>query len=118
MWVVLGEPVCSVAVPLWVAAGAPPSALWEGDHAALSLESQRLKDLLRPLKARERREYADLTRLDNAGGTGWLPKLLAAETETLDQVPALLAKNPSPAELAAFQKAAADRALAVLKEIR
>ena len=56
MWVVLGEPVCSVAVPLWVAAGAPPSALWEGDHAALSLESQRLKDLLRPLKARERRE--------------------------------------------------------------
>ena len=92
--------------------------MWEGEHAALALESQRLKDLLRPLKARERREYADLARLDNAGGTGWLPKLLAAEGEILEQASSLLAKNPTAAEQAAFEKAAADRALAVLKGIR
>jgi hypothetical protein len=118
MWVALGEPVCAMAVPLWVAAGTPPAPLWEGEHAALARESQRLKDLLRPLKSRERREYADLTKLDNAAGTGWLPTLVAAEQDIMEQASALLAKNPSPDELAAFETAAADRALAVLKAIK
>ncbi|HEY3383030.1 MAG TPA: hypothetical protein VGK32_14755 [Vicinamibacterales bacterium] len=118
MWVALGEPVCSVAVPLWVAAGVPPSALWEGERSALATESLRLKDRLRPLKARERKEYADLSKLDNAAGTGWLPKLIAAEDETMSQASALLAKNPSPADLAALEKAAAERALSLLKSIR
>ena len=118
MWVALGEPVCSIAIPLWVAAGTPPGPVWEGDDAALSTESLRLKDLLRPLKARERKEYADITKLDNAAGTGWLPKLLAAETDTLNQAAALLARNPSAADLAAFEKTAADRALAALRSIK
>ena len=118
MWVALGEPVCSLAVPLWVAAGTPPSAVWEGDHAALTTESLRIKDLLRPLKAKERREYANLARLDNAAGTGWLPKLLAAESDSLNQAAALLARNPSPADLAAFEKTAVERALAVLRSIK
>jgi hypothetical protein len=118
MWVTLGEPVCSIAVPLWVAAGVPPSAVWEGEHAALATESLRLKDLLRPLKARERKEYADVTKLDNAAGTGWLPKLVAAESDSMAQAAALLAKNPSPADLAAFQAAAVARALALLKTIK
>ncbi len=74
--------------------------------------------LLRPLKAKERRESANLARLDNAAGTGWLPKLLATETEILDQAAACVAKNPAPADLAAFQKAAAGRALSLLKSIR
>jgi hypothetical protein len=118
LWVALGEPVCAVAVPLWVAAGVPPPELWAGANAALATESLRLKDLFRPLKARERREYANVARLDNAAGTGWLPKLLAEETGTLDQASALLARNPPPAELAAFEKAAAERALSLLKSIR
>ena len=118
MWVVLGEPVCGIAVPFWVAAGAPPAAAWEGEHAALAAESARVKDLLRPLKARERKEYADVARLDNAAGTGWLPKLLATESQLLDEAAALLAKNPSASELAAFEKTAADRALATLRQIR
>ena len=44
--------------PLWVAAGQPPAELWEGKDAALSLESERLKALLRPLKSTERLEYS------------------------------------------------------------
>ncbi|HSK11371.1 MAG TPA: hypothetical protein VK911_17435 [Vicinamibacterales bacterium] len=115
LWVILGEPVTGVAVPLWVAAGTPPAELWEGKQAALTAEAFRLKDVLRPLKARERKEYADLTRLDNAAGTGWLPSLLEAERDTLDQVDRLVAKNPQAADLAAFQKAAAERALALLR---
>ena len=118
MWVILGEPVTSVAVPLWVAAGTPPPALWDGEEAALAKEGLRVKELLRPLKARERKEYANLARLDNAAGTGWLPKLLAAEAESLSRAEALMAKNPSPAELQAFEKQAADRALELLQAIR
>jgi len=115
MWVMLGEPVTSIAIPLWVAAGPPPAELWEGTDAALSKESARLKDVLRPLKSAERREYVDITRLDNAAGTGWLPSILAAERDTLAQTEALLRKNPSATELAAFEKAVAARTLKLLQ---
>jgi hypothetical protein len=81
-------------------------------------ESQRIKDLLRPLKTRERRECADISRLDNASGTGWLPSLLAAEADSMTKTAALLGKNPAEAELAAVQKAEAERALPLLKAIK
>ena len=116
MWVVLGEPVTSIAVPLWVAAGVPPAPMWEGKDAPIAVEAFRLKDVLRPLKARERREYADLTRLDNADGTGWLPMTLALEREFFTGARALLEKGASFAELAAFQEAAAEKALAALRQ--
>jgi hypothetical protein len=117
MWVMLGEPLTSIAVPLWVAAGAPPPELWEGKDSALSKESARLKNVLRPLKTAERRDYVDVTRLDNAAGTGWLATTLAAERENLQQVEELLKRNPSASELAAFEKTAASRTLAVLQKI-
>lgn len=116
MWVVLGEPVTSIAVPLWVAAGAPPSELWEGKDAALLKESARLKEVLRPLKSAEGREYLDLTRLDNASGTGWLPATLAAERENLRQAGELLKRHPTAAELAALERTLAARTLAVLRK--
>jgi hypothetical protein len=115
MWVALGEPVTSIAVPLWVAAGAPPEAMWKGKDAPMAAEAFRLKETLRPLKSRERQEYADVTRLDNASGTGWLPATLAAEREIIADAARLLAKHPGTSELAAFQNAAADKALAVLQ---
>lgn len=116
MWVALGEPVTTIAVPLWVAAGTPPEAMWKGQDAPMTAEAMRLKDLLRPLKAKERREYADLTRLDNADGTGWLPGTMAVEREIIAETEALLKKNPSTADLAAFEKAAAEKALSALRQ--
>lgn len=116
MWVILGEPLTSVAVPLWVAAGTPPAELWEGREAALLKESARLKKVLRPLKSAERQEYVDVTRLDNAAGTGWLPTTLAAERENFRQTEELLRRNPTASELAAFEKAMAARALALLQK--
>ena len=35
MWVIPGEPVTAVAVPLWVEAGASPPELWQGNEAPL-----------------------------------------------------------------------------------
>ena len=116
MWVMLGEPLTSVAVPLWVAAGTPPAELWEGKDSALSSESARLKNVLRPLKAAERREYLDVTRLDNSSGTGWLPSTLMVERQNFAEASALLARNPSIDQLATFEKLAASRTLALLRK--
>ena len=114
MWVVLGEPVTSIAVPLWVEAGVPPDPLWQGTDAPIAAEAFRLKDLLRPLRTRERREYADVTRLDNADGTGWLPATLAVEREIIAGAERLLKTNPPADAMAAFEKEAAEQALAAL----
>jgi hypothetical protein len=117
LWVALGEPVTTIAVPVWVVTGQSPAALSEGKDAAISVEAARLKALLRPLKSKEKNEYADVTKLDNAAGTGWLPTLLATEREIMADTEALLKKNPSVAELTAFQNAAAEKALAVLQKL-
>jgi hypothetical protein len=116
MWVLLGEPLTSIAVPLWVAAGPPPAELWEGKDAALEQASARLKDILRPLASAERREYVDVTRLDNSAGTGWLPAILAVEKQNLTQAQELLDRNPRASELAEFERQAAARALAALEQ--
>ncbi len=118
MWVALGEPVTTIAVPLWAAAGVPPSALWQGKDAPISVEASRLKNLLRPLKSRERAEYLDITRLDNAAGTGWLPGLVGVEKGILEETETMLAKGPSPDILAAHQEAMAARAHAALTRVQ
>jgi hypothetical protein len=118
LWVILGEPLCSIAVPLWVAAGQTPAELREGQYAPIATESARLKDILRPLKGSDRREYLDLTKLDNERGTGWLPSTLPVEQEILHSTRAILENGPAPSELAVFEKEAAGKALKTLKMIR
>jgi len=118
LWVILGEPVCSIAVPFWVEAGTPPPQVWDGDHAPLAEEAARVKSILRPLKGRDREEYLDLSKLDNASGTGWLPGNLELENELFRQTEALLARSPAARELTAFEQEAASRVLKRLQEIR
>ena len=118
LWVILGEPVCSIAVPLWVAAGEPPSELHNGEDAPISREAARLKDLLRPLKGRDRKEYVNVARLQNRAGSGWLPANLELERQILQEAQALLAGSPTSDQLAEFERQAAARVLARLKEIK
>ncbi len=117
MWVILGEPLCSVAVPLWVAAGEPPEEVRVGDHVAISKEAARLKNQVRPWKSEEKRQYLDLAKLDNQAGTGWLPRVLEAEREILEATADLLTGAPTASELKSFQQRMAARALSVLQEI-
>jgi hypothetical protein len=104
MWVIPGEPVTAVAVPLWVEAAASPTLLWQGEEAAMWRESMRLKRIARPFPELEKEKYLDLTRLDNADGTGFLPGLLAAEAEVLEATRAFLAEPRSSEELARFSE--------------
>jgi hypothetical protein len=117
LWIILGEPVCSIAVPLWVAAGDTPAELSAGAAAPIYAEARRLQEKLRPLKGADRREYVDLRRLDNRDGTGWLPGHLKVEQSTLAEAAQLLAGRPTPERLAEFERAAAARALAALRSV-
>lgn len=113
MWVILGEPVCSIAIPLWVDAGDPPPYIWDGETAPICSEAFRLKDIIRPFKDMERRQYLDIKKL-----MSWLPFILEKEKEILEKTRKFVAKNPSPAELAKFENEIAQIVLETLKNIK
>ncbi len=117
LWVMLGEPLFTIAVPMWVEAGAAAAPLAQGEAATLYLEAKRLKKTARPYPESDRRAYLDVTRLDNRERTGFLPRLLACENEIFDQTEKFLVQARTAAELAAFQERMAAKALAVLQEI-
>ncbi len=91
MWVLPGEPITAVALPLWVEAGRSPEPFWKGDEAPLWVESLRIKKIARPFPESDREEYLNARRLDNRDGTGFLPRLLAAEDEIFDRTATFLA---------------------------
>jgi hypothetical protein len=117
LWVILGEPVCSIAIPLWVAAGETPAELRAGAQAPIYQEALRLQERLRPLEGRDRSEYLDLARLDNRAGTGWLPGNLELERGIIEEAARLLQRGATPAQLAAFEQAIAARVLIALQRI-
>ncbi len=118
MWVMLGEPLVSVAVPVWVEAGEVPPALWQGDDAPLVRETLRLKKIVRPFAEPDKAEYIDLSRLDNRERSGLLPGLLGTEREIRIATASFLKARRSAAELAAFQREMAQKALAALQAAR
>lgn len=117
LWIIPGEPVTAAAIPLWVESGHSPAALSEGEQVPLWLESLRIKKELRPSKKGHIFDYLDLTRLDNADGTGYLPSLLELEMSIFDETAAFLDQHPGSAELAEYQERIADRVLEHLRSI-
>ncbi|MCX6558107.1 MAG: hypothetical protein NTW95_11890 [Candidatus Aminicenantes bacterium] len=118
LWVMLGEPLFSIAVPMWVEAGASTAPLQQGEKAAIYLEAKRLQKKARPYPETDRRAYLDVTRLDNRQGTGFLPRLLETEREIFALTDEFLKMPRSGAELAAFQNRMAEKALAGLQGIK
>lgn len=117
IWVMLGEPLFTIAVPMWVEAGASAAPLAQGEKAALYLESKRLKKIARPYPETDRCEYLDIMRLDNREGTGFLPHLLETEKEIFNLTEEFLKLPHTPAGLAAFQEKMATKALAALRAV-
>ena len=117
MWVIPGEPVTAVAVPLWVEAGSSPAALWEGDEAAMWTASASLKSMIRPDRAGSKEHYLNMTVLDNAAGTGYLPGLLAVEDEIMTDTREFLGTTRSRDEYRSFQEKMTAKALAALTSV-
>jgi hypothetical protein len=118
LWVILGEPLTSIAVPLWVEAGEVPNALHKGKDAPIARQAMRIKRILRPFAEGNKRHYLDVSKLANEEGTGILRKLAETEVEILEATASFLEERRSPGELASFQEKMARKALAALKRIR
>ncbi len=117
-WVLPGEPVTAVALPLWVEAGTVPEVFWKGKEAPLWLESLRIKQRVRPFPETEKQEYLDLAGLDNREGTGFLPRLLGAEDRIFRKVEAFGTGPKTAADLATLQEELAAAALAAMQDIK
>jgi hypothetical protein len=116
-WVMLGEPVTSIAVPLWVEAQEIPDALFVGKDAPFNVETLRIKKILRPYSEGSKANYMNAAKLVNKEKTGFLPILMKTERKIFSETARFLKKKRSPAELAAFQKLMTKLALGTLKKI-
>ena len=117
MWVLPGEPLCAVAVPLWVEALSSPAALALGEpDAAMWAESLRIKKSVRPFSEGHKIEYLNLTPLVNREG-GFRARLDTEEAEILRLTADFLDGAHSAAEYRSFQDSMARRALEALSSV-
>jgi len=117
-WVLLGEPVTSIAVPVWVEAKESPLPLYEGETAPICREAFRIKKIVRPYSERDKKNYMEVTRLVNKEKKGFLPLLLQTEKEIFEETAQFLKTKRSAGELAAFQNKMAQKALKTLKKVK
>jgi len=117
MWVIPGEPLCAVAVPLWVEAGASPAVLSEGEpDAPMWAESLRIKRIVRPFKEGHKDEYLNLMPLENRDG-GFRGSLDVVEAEVLRQTSEFLQHEHTGEEYRAFEDTMARRAYDALRSV-
>ncbi|MGD9020523.1 MAG: hypothetical protein PVF46_01905 [Lysobacterales bacterium] len=117
MWVIPGEPLSAVAVPLWVEAASSPAQLALGDpDAAMWAESLRIKNILRPLREGHKKEYLNLTPLANREG-GFRQYLDAVEADILRLTAEFLQSGHTTGEYRAFQEAMTLRAYEALRSV-
>ena len=117
-WVLLGEPVTSIAVPVWVEAKESPLPLYEGEAAPICMEAFRIKKIVRPYSERDKKNYMEVTRLVNKEKKGFLPLLLQTEKEIFEETAQFLKIKRSAGELAGFQNKMAQKALKTLKKVK
>ncbi len=119
MWVILGQPVCSVAVPLWASVDAIPEALNGPGNSPLNDFSRALADYLYPEKRGHMNQYLSVTRLVQYDGEGVLNKLLKIENQVFAETEAKMKewekRKPDKKELADFERKIAEWAFVSLK---
>lgn len=83
MWIILGEPICGVAVPLWVAAGDVPPAFDGEKFSTLNQVIQQIESKTYPDTSLKR--YISTHVLLNQEQKGILPKLFKLEDKIFDK---------------------------------
>ncbi len=119
MWVLLGQPVCGVAVPVWPAAGTVPAVLTGQKTAPLNDFTRALALWLYPDRRGRMPQYLNVTRLRTFDGEGVLPKLRRIEDDVLARAEAKLeawgAARPAAAEAAEFEETLAAGVFAAMR---
>ncbi|MBP7870324.1 MAG: hypothetical protein KA000_02160, partial [Candidatus Saccharicenans sp.] len=109
MWVILGQPVTSVAIPVWPYSGKIPEVAAASGQETCQLNSlsRKLVAYLYPDERGRMPQYLNVTRLRTYGGEGLLTKLLRIENQLLERTSAQLSfweKKKEPADqVARFQ---------------
>jgi hypothetical protein len=107
MWVMLGPPIASVAVPVWAAAPAVPLVLTGEGTAPLDDVAQDIRRYLYPDQRPNMNQYLNVTRLRTYRETGVLDRTLAIEEEVLDRAAKVEAawggRKPSLGQVMAFE---------------
>ncbi|MBM3284923.1 MAG: hypothetical protein FJY81_03545 [Candidatus Aminicenantes bacterium] len=119
MWVMLGRPVCSVAVPLWACVPEIPAPVGGSTTAPLNDLAKSIAAYLYPDKRGHMTQYLNVTRLRNYGGEGVLPKLLRIENEAISRTESKRRQweksKPDPNEVAEFEASLAAWVLEAVK---
>jgi len=88
MWTILGFPLTSVAVPVWIKGDSQlpeiVTSINEGTPAICSY-SLKLKELCFPIKRGSGKRYINTAVLKNQAGTGIIQKLLPLENKIIDE---------------------------------
>jgi hypothetical protein len=120
MWVLLGQPVTGIAVPVWPASGKVPAATTGPKTAPLNDIARAIVAYLYPDQRGRMYQYLNVTRLRTYGGEGVLPKLFRVEDRAMERTAAKWAEwaanKPSAAEMADFQESVAAEAYESLKK--
>lgn len=120
MWTLLGQPVCGVALPLWVGAESVPDVLTGEETAPFCDMAKAVETWLYPDQRTNMRQYLSVTRLLGYQGEGILARLFAAEDRAFDETRVILrqweAAAASKEAAAEFQNRIADRAYLELKQ--
>jgi hypothetical protein len=85
MWIILGQPVCSVALPLWVYGQHVPDVLGGPDTAPMHDLSKKLISYLYHDQRGNMKQYMNLTRFLNYKHKGFLPILLSIEDKIITE---------------------------------
>ena len=120
MWVLLGQPVTGVAVPVWPASGQVPAATTGPKTAPLNDLARAVAAYLYPDGRGRMWQYLNVTRLRTFRGEGVLAKLFRIEDRALERTAAKwaewAAKKPTAAEMAGFQESVAAEAYEALRK--
>lgn len=98
VWTVLGSPLTTPVVPVWVKhASLIPSMMFATGNAPALLNARalELKSRCFPLKTPEGRNYLDLARVVNQQGTGTVQQVRIADRKILDATRATMHDNPA-----------------------
>jgi len=119
MWIMLGQPVCSVALPLWVYGQHVPDILDGPKTAPMHDLSKKLISYLYPDQRGNMKQYMNLNRFLTYKGKGFLPILFSIENEVITKTKLRLQKwanhKPKPKVVKKFMKQTADKVYQTLK---
>ncbi|MBD3414072.1 MAG: hypothetical protein GF421_06555 [Candidatus Aminicenantes bacterium] len=120
MWVMLGQPVCSVALPVWVHGESVPDVLGGPETAPMHDLSQKLISYLYHDQRANMKQYMNLSRFLNYKDQGFLPIIHSIEDRVMAEVNQKLEEwskdKPGQKELKAAMRQTANSAYRALKD--